>query len=102
MIIVNTTFHIPLPLKNALAAWLRDVYAPSALAAGHRSPRTARVLGGAGDDEGCSVAFQTEAPTLAEARKWHDGEAGRLRIELTRQLGPDKLAFFTTYLQTID
>lgn len=102
MIIVNTTFHVPLQLKNALATWLRDVYGPSAVAAGHRAPRTARVLGGSCDDDGCSIAFQTEAATLAEAKRWHDGDANALRLEIARQLGPGKLAFFTTYLQTID
>lgn len=102
MIIVNTTFHIPLQLKNALAEWLRDVYGPSAISAGHKAPRTARVLGGNIDDEGCSIAFQTEADSLADAKKWHDGVACGLRIDFARRLGPGKLAFFTTYLQTID
>lgn len=101
MIIVNTTFHIPLQLKNMLAGWLRDTYAPSALNCGLDAPRTARVLGG-GDDDSCSVAFQTQAPTLAIAKKWHDGEGQRLRQRLLQTLGADRVAFFTTYLQTID
>lgn len=102
MIIVNTTFHVPLRLKNRLVEWLRSEYAPSALRGGHTQPRTARVIGGAPDDEGCSVAFETRAETLADARRWYDGEGHDLRAGLIHELGSDRVAFFTTYLQVLD
>lgn len=101
MVITNTTFHVPAHYKPHLVTWLRDVYAKSATESGHSEPRIARVMGG-GEDDGMSIAFQTAASTLAEAKKWHDGPGQDLRFELVRALGSEKVAFFTTYLQVID
>lgn len=96
MIIVNTTFHVPLRLKRILVDWLRSDYAVSAKGAGLTDDETARVLGG-GDEEGVSIAFRVKADTLARARSWNEGEADVLRRELLSRYGSN-VAYFTTYL----
>ncbi|MEE1207251.1 MAG: DUF4286 family protein [Muribaculaceae bacterium] len=104
MIILNTTFHIHCALRNDLLTWLKEVYTPAAVESGLMSkPRTARVLGGKADDvDGCSIACQLEAESLATARRWHDSEGAKLRAEALRIFGTQKLAFFTTYLQVCE
>jgi hypothetical protein len=42
-----------------------------------------------------------KAPTLADAKRWHDGEAATLRQDMVSRWG-QKALFFTTYLSLID
>lgn len=99
MVLINTTFHVPLQLRNVLVTWLKEQYTESALKAGHKDVRILRVMGGG--DDGISIAFQSGCPTLAEAKRWHDSQGIALQSQLMSVLGKERVAFFTTYLQVI-
>lgn len=98
MVIVNTTFHVDCRVSREFVAWLKNTYtasAPEELT----SPQISRVMGG-DDPDGISYAHQMTAPTLAAAKRWHDGEAAQLRALCPRLFG-GKTVFFTTYLDVI-
>jgi hypothetical protein len=101
MILLNTTFHVHVTVQKAFVEWLREEYQSAALATGYLTePQLARVLGG-DDPEGMSFAFQLKAPSLGEAKRWHDAEAAKLREDITKRWG-QKVLFFTTYLSLVD
>jgi hypothetical protein len=101
MVILNTTFHVHVTVQKAFVEWLRQNYETAALATGFLTePQLARVMGGE-DPNGTSFAYQLKAPTLAEAKRWHDAEAAKLRGEMQARWG-QKVLFFTTYLSLVD
>lgn len=101
MVLLNTTFHVHVTVQKAFVEWLRQEYQSAALATGFLTePQLARVMGG-DDPDGISFAYQLKAPTLGEAKRWHDAEAATLRNEMAKRWG-QKVLFFTTYLSIID
>jgi hypothetical protein len=101
MVVLNTTFHVHCTVQRAFVEWLRNEYQVAALATGYLTdPQLARVMGG-DDPDGISFAYQLKAPTLADAKRWHDGEAATLRLDMVSRWG-QKALFFTTYLSLID
>jgi hypothetical protein len=101
MVLLNTTFHVHVTVQKAFVEWLRQEYQSAALATGFLTePQLARVMGG-DDPDGTSFAYQLKAPTLAQAKRWHDADAAALRNKITQQWG-QKVLFFTTYLSIID
>lgn len=102
MIAINTTFHIPCTLKRAFTDWLQEYYIPQSIASGCvTNPVVFRILGGSEESpDHMSMACQLTAPTLAQARNWHDGHAAVLRSDMKRLWG-NNVMFFTTYLEII-
>jgi hypothetical protein len=101
MVLLNTTFHVHVTVQKAFIEWLRQEYQTAALATGYLTePQLARVMGG-DDPEGISFAYQLKAPTLGDAKRWHDDAAATLRSDMTSRWG-QKVLFFTTYLSLID
>lgn len=102
MIAINTTFHIPCSIKRAFTTWLQEYYIPQSIASGCvTNPVIFRILGGSEDSpDHMSMACQLTAPSLAQARNWHDGHGAVLRSDMKRLWG-NNVMFFTTYLEVI-
>lgn len=101
MIILNTTFVIHAPLECEFLQWVRQVYLPSAYAAGvFGSPTVARVLTRIEPDTE-SIAVQLTAADQKEAARWHDETASLLRDDLHARWG-DRMMFFTTFMEVLE
>ena len=103
MIVINTTFHLPCPLRHEFIKWLKEHYVPKALESGTvTGPSILRVLGGSAEDpEGMNIACQLKAATLHEAHRWHDTEGAEIRRDMHERWG-QKVLFFSTYLELVD
>ena len=100
MVILNTTFALPVVMKRVFLDWLQSEYAPKAMASGVFSEAmTARVLGGDGTDN-LSIAFQLKADTLPQAKRWENDEGSHMLGAMMAKFA-NRIHFFTTYLEVI-
>ena len=100
MIIHNATFMIPLDREAELVDWLR---LRLSVVDSLQNPRVSAMREAAGVDyrqaEAQSVAFQTEFPTIEEARAWNKSVFVEIAEDFQKAFAPHAMVFHSIFEQ---
>ena len=101
MIVFNTTFHVEHDKQDEFIEYMLQIFIPASTKTGLLTyPRLARVHG-KDTDEGTSFAMEFTVSDLIILEKWNQEESAAVFNPLFEKF-KEKIAGFTTVLQTID